>query len=88
MLPVPFVGPHVYDAIFIASYVCWLLFEMVTGQVAEIGRPETGAGPRLVPFSDLDDLGWDCAGVCCLLWRAASGDSLDAHCRFSFWGLR
>ncbi|MFZ0579756.1 MAG: isoprenylcysteine carboxylmethyltransferase family protein [Candidatus Acidiferrales bacterium] len=31
MLPVPFVGPHIYDAIFIASYVCWLLFEFVTG---------------------------------------------------------
>ena len=32
MLPVPFVTGNLrYDAIFIASYVCWILFELVTG---------------------------------------------------------
>ena len=65
--------------VFIVTYAAWLVFEIVTGSFAEIGRSEEGEGPRLVPFSDLDDLGWDCAGVCSLLWRAASGDPLDAH---------
>ena len=33
MLPVPFVtGNMRYDAIFTASYVCWILFELVTGR--------------------------------------------------------
>jgi protein-S-isoprenylcysteine O-methyltransferase Ste14 len=31
MLPVPFVGPHIYNVIFIVSYASWLLFEFVTG---------------------------------------------------------
>ncbi len=40
MLPVPFVGPHVYNVIFIASYVCWLLFEFVTGRARRSGDPK------------------------------------------------
>lgn len=40
MLPVPFVGPHIYDVIFIASYVCWLLFEFVTGASRKSGDPK------------------------------------------------
>jgi protein-S-isoprenylcysteine O-methyltransferase Ste14 len=31
MLPVPFVGNMRYNAVFIVSYVCWILFELVTG---------------------------------------------------------
>ncbi|MGA7856037.1 MAG: isoprenylcysteine carboxylmethyltransferase family protein, partial [Candidatus Acidiferrales bacterium] len=38
--PVPFVGPHVYNVIFIASYVCWLLFEFVTGRARRSGDPK------------------------------------------------
>ncbi len=32
MRPVPFVGNILYDAIFIVSYVTWILFEVVTGR--------------------------------------------------------
>jgi protein-S-isoprenylcysteine O-methyltransferase Ste14 len=32
MRPVPFVGNMLYDAIFIVSYVSWILFEVVTGR--------------------------------------------------------
>jgi protein-S-isoprenylcysteine O-methyltransferase Ste14 len=32
MLPVPFVGNMRYDAVFIASYLAWILFEVVTGK--------------------------------------------------------
>jgi protein-S-isoprenylcysteine O-methyltransferase Ste14 len=32
MLPVPFVGNMCYDAVFIVSYVGWILFELVTGR--------------------------------------------------------
>lgn len=32
MLPVPFVGNMRYDAIFIVSYACWILFEVVMGR--------------------------------------------------------
>jgi protein-S-isoprenylcysteine O-methyltransferase Ste14 len=32
MRPVPFVGNMLYNAIFIVSYVAWILFEVVTGR--------------------------------------------------------
>jgi protein-S-isoprenylcysteine O-methyltransferase Ste14 len=32
MLPVPFAGHLGYDAVFIVSYVAWILFEIVTGR--------------------------------------------------------
>jgi protein-S-isoprenylcysteine O-methyltransferase Ste14 len=32
MLPVPFAGNMRYDAVFIVSYVAWILFEVVTGR--------------------------------------------------------
>ena len=32
MLPVPFAGNMRYDAVFIASYLAWILFEVVTGK--------------------------------------------------------
>ncbi|MFY9803531.1 MAG: isoprenylcysteine carboxylmethyltransferase family protein [Candidatus Acidiferrales bacterium] len=32
MLPVPFIGNYGYDAVFIVTYVAWLLFEIITGR--------------------------------------------------------
>jgi protein-S-isoprenylcysteine O-methyltransferase Ste14 len=39
MLPVPFAGHLGYDAIFIATYVVWLLFEFVTGRNRKSADP-------------------------------------------------
>jgi protein-S-isoprenylcysteine O-methyltransferase Ste14 len=40
MLPVPFVGPRIYDAIFIISYVSWTLFEILTGSSRKSSDPQ------------------------------------------------
>lgn len=40
MLPVPFVGPHLYDVIFIASYALWLVFEFVAGSSRKSRDPK------------------------------------------------
>jgi protein-S-isoprenylcysteine O-methyltransferase Ste14 len=42
MLPVPFAGNMRYDAVFIVSYVGWILFEVVTGR----SRKAKGAAKR------------------------------------------
>lgn len=39
-LPVPFVGPRIYDAIFIVSYASWLLFEILTGSSRKSRDPK------------------------------------------------
>jgi protein-S-isoprenylcysteine O-methyltransferase Ste14 len=39
MLPVPFVGNMRYDAIFIVTYVAWILFEVVTGKSRKTRDP-------------------------------------------------
>jgi protein-S-isoprenylcysteine O-methyltransferase len=39
MLPVPFAGHLVYDAIFIVTYAAWLLFEIVTGRSRRSADP-------------------------------------------------
>jgi protein-S-isoprenylcysteine O-methyltransferase Ste14 len=40
MLPVPFVGPHIYNVVFIVSYAAWLLFEFVTGRSRKSRDPK------------------------------------------------
>lgn len=40
MLPVPFVGPHIYNLMFIVSYAAWLVFEIVTGRTRKSGEPK------------------------------------------------
>jgi hypothetical protein len=78
MLPVPFVGNMRYDAIFIVTYVAWILFEVVTGKSRKTLDPKEGAGPRLIFLSGGDDLGGNFPGFYVLLWGAAGGDPVDA----------
>jgi protein-S-isoprenylcysteine O-methyltransferase Ste14 len=40
MLPVPFVGPHIYNVIFIVSYAFWLTFEFVAGSSRKSPDPK------------------------------------------------
>jgi protein-S-isoprenylcysteine O-methyltransferase Ste14 len=39
MVPVPFAGHLVYDAVFIVTYASWLLFEIVTGRSRKSADP-------------------------------------------------
>lgn len=40
MLPVPFAGHPGYDAVFIITYVAWLVFETVAGHARKSGDPK------------------------------------------------
>ncbi len=40
MLPVPFVGPRLYNAIFIISYASWILFEILAGSTRKSSDPQ------------------------------------------------
>lgn len=40
MLPVPFAGHPAYDAIFIVTYACWLVFELVAGSSRKSADPK------------------------------------------------
>ncbi|MFZ3217241.1 MAG: isoprenylcysteine carboxylmethyltransferase family protein [Candidatus Acidiferrales bacterium] len=42
MIPVPFAGHLGYDAVFIATYAGWLLFEIVTGRSRKSSDPKRG----------------------------------------------
>ena len=57
MLSVPFVTGNLrYDAIFIASYVCWILFEVVTGSSRKARGAAKAQDRRIILLFDRDDL--------------------------------
>jgi hypothetical protein len=45
-----------YDAIFIASYVCWILFEPVTGSLRKAKGAAKAQDRRIILLFDRDDL--------------------------------
>jgi hypothetical protein len=45
-----------YDAIFIASYVCWILFELVTGSSRKAKGAAKAQDRRIILLFDRDDL--------------------------------
>ena len=85
MLPVPFVTGNLrYDAIFIASYVCWILFELVTGSSRKARGAAKAQDRGSFFFFDRDDLAGNVSGFYVLLWSPAGGDSLETDGDFLY----
>ena len=72
MVPVPFAGHLWYDAIWIATYAAWWIFEIVSGRARKSADPKKARDRGSYWFLICDDLDRDGAGVY-ILFRPAAG---------------